>query len=34
MKTWVKENGYKCYSYKGDIYWSKSKLNYPFEEAT
>jgi len=33
MKTWLKENGYKCYSHEGVIYWSKSKLDYPFKEA-
>jgi len=33
IETWLKENGYKCYSLEGEaIYWSIEKLDYPFKE--
>jgi hypothetical protein len=30
MKEYLINNGFTCYLYEGDKYWSKSELNYPF----
>ena len=30
MEEYLINNGFTCYLYEGDKYWSKSELNYPF----